>query len=134
MKAYFIAGNLKYINDLEWKKVMSDKFYLNIMKLLAYPSLRTSKDMLLNGLLFIGSMHFQDADNFDVERIQRCVIHYGVLDPDDENHVLEIPFCSFNTLHREPIEKKWAEKHKKELDKTPKQHEVEVKKLVKDLS
>ena len=134
MKAYFFAGNLKYIKDLEWKKVMSDKFYLNVLKLLAYPSLRTSKDMLLNGLLFIGSMHFQDAYNFDVERIQRCVIHYGVLDPDDENHVLEIPFCSFNTLHREGIEKRWAESHKKKLDKTPKQHESEVKKLVKDLS
>ncbi len=134
MKAYFISGNVRYVKNFDWKNILDDKFYLNILKLLAYPSLRTSKDMLLNGLLFIGSMHFQDAYNFDIDRIQRCVVHYGVLDPDNENHVLEIPFCSFNTLHREGIEKRWAKTHKKKLDKTPKQHEVEVEKLVKDLS
>jgi uncharacterized radical SAM superfamily Fe-S cluster-containing enzyme len=134
MKAYFIAGNMKYVKDLEWKKIIDDKFYVNILKLLAYPSLQTSKDMLLNGLLFIGSMHFQDVYNFDVDRVQRCVVHYGVLDPDDENHVLEIPFCAFNTLHREGIEKRWANNHKKKLDKTPKQQEAEVQKLIKELS
>ncbi|MBN2156415.1 MAG: radical SAM protein [Candidatus Lokiarchaeota archaeon] len=134
MKAYFIAGTLKYIYDLEWRKILDDKFYINVFKLLVYPSLRTSKDMLLNGLLFIGSMHFQDIYNFDIERVQRCVVHYGVLDPDDESHVLEIPFCAFNTLHRERIETKWAKNHKKKLDKTPKQQEVEVQKLIKELS
>jgi len=134
MKAYFVIGTLKFIHNLEWKKIIDDKFYLNIFKLLAYPSLRTSKDMLLNGLLFIGSMHFQDAYNFDVERIQRCVVHYGVLDPDNENHVLEIPFCTFNTLHREVIERKWAKTHKKKLEKTPKQQEAEIQELIQDLS
>jgi len=52
--------------------------------------------------LFIGTMHFQDAYNFDLERVKRCGIHYVV--PDGRI----IPFCSYNTIHRENIEKKFS--------------------------
>ncbi|MHC1636437.1 MAG: tetraether lipid synthase Tes [Candidatus Methanospirareceae archaeon] len=45
-------------------------------------------------LLFIGAMHFMDAYNFDIERVKRCVIHYGLKDG------RIIPFCSYNTIHR----------------------------------
>jgi len=54
--------------------------------------------------LFIGCMHFQDAYNFDLERVQRCGIHYAI--PDGRI----IPFCSYNTIHRETVEKKFAKK------------------------
>ena len=30
--------------------------------------------------LFIGAMHFQDAYNFDLERVRRCGIHYVIPD------------------------------------------------------
>ena len=50
-------------------------------------------------LLFIGGMHFMDAYNFDIERVQRCAIHYAL--PDGR----VIPFCSYNTIHREKFEK-----------------------------
>jgi len=42
--------------------------------------------------LFIGMMHFQDLYNYDIERVKRCVIHYGT--PDGRI----IPFCAFNVL------------------------------------
>lgn len=58
-----------------------------------------------NKALFIGTMHFQDAYNFDTDRVERCVIHY--VTPDKKI----IPFCAFNGLpeiYRESIHKKYA--------------------------
>lgn len=52
--------------------------------------------------LLIGCMHFQDAYNFDVERLKRCAIHYAV--PGGK----VIPFCTYNSLYREKIEKQYA--------------------------
>jgi hypothetical protein len=43
-----------------------------------------------------------DPYNFDLERVERCGIHYAV--PDGRI----IPFCAMNTLHREKIEKQFA--------------------------
>ncbi len=66
--------------------------------------------------LMISSMHFMDPYNFDLERVQRCVIHYAV--PDGRI----IPFCTMNSIHRQDVEKKlgipikeWKEKHKVEI-------------------
>jgi hypothetical protein len=55
-------------------------------------------------------MHFQDAYNFDLNRVKHCLVHYGVIDPDDPSKVREIPFCAMNTVHRENIERKLAKK------------------------
>ncbi|MCD6383093.1 MAG: radical SAM protein [Thermoplasmata archaeon] len=64
--------------------------------------------------LFIGTMHFQDLYNYDLERVRRCVIHYTT--PDGRI----IPFCSYNTgaEFRTEVEKKfgisieeWQKKH-----------------------
>lgn len=52
--------------------------------------------------IFIGCMHFQDPYNLDKERIQRCVIHYAT--PDGR----VIPFCTYNTIHREEVERKFS--------------------------
>jgi len=49
--------------------------------------------------LFIGTMHFMDPFNFDLDRVKRCAIHYAL--PDGSF----IPFCSYNSIHRENIEK-----------------------------
>jgi uncharacterized radical SAM superfamily Fe-S cluster-containing enzyme len=53
-------------------------------------------------------MHFQDVYNFDVDRVQRCLVHYGVIDPDDPTKVLQIPFCAMNSIRREELEKRHA--------------------------
>ena len=50
--------------------------------------------------LFIGTMHFMDPFNFDLDRVKRCAIHYAL--PDGSF----IPFCSYNSIHRANKEKK----------------------------
>ncbi|MEM2917249.1 MAG: radical SAM protein [Candidatus Bathyarchaeia archaeon] len=50
-------------------------------------------------MIMISSMHFMDPYNFDLERAQRCCIHYAV--PDGRI----IPFCTMNSIHRPQIEK-----------------------------
>ncbi|MCX8149944.1 MAG: radical SAM protein [Candidatus Bathyarchaeota archaeon] len=66
--------------------------------------------------ILLSSMHFMDPYNFDLERVQRCVIHYAV--PDGRI----IPFCTMNSIHRTAVEKKlgmpikeWQSKHKVEI-------------------
>ena len=72
--------------------------------------------------LFVGSMWFQDAFNLNVDRLQRCVIHYTT--PEGI-----VPFCAYNGLglgekirkkHSIPIaewEKKTGKKMKDDLRK-----------------
>ncbi|MBD3227451.1 MAG: radical SAM protein, partial [Candidatus Lokiarchaeota archaeon] len=55
------------------------------------------------GAMIVALMHFQDEYNFDTERVSRCLVHYGWIDPRD-NKVNGVPFCAMNTLHREKIE------------------------------
>lgn len=80
------------------------------------PLLDLLKDIVVTGsfqsaarfhreLLFIGSMHFMDPYNFDCERVERCCIHYVV--PDGR----VIPFCAYNTLHREKVEKDFSKSY-----------------------
>ena len=136
MKAYYIAGAAKYVKNFELKKLVDDPIYKSVTKLLLNPKLENSKAVLQNKLMFVGSMHFQDAYDLDVARLQKCVVHYGVIDPDDPEHkqVLQIPFCTFNTIHREGIEKKWAETHSKPLEKTPDQHAKDIQTLTDSIS
>lgn len=42
--------------------------------------------------LFLGMMHFMDEYNYDLERVERCVIHYAL--PDGRI----VPFCTFNVI------------------------------------
>ncbi len=53
-------------------------------------------------VLMVGMMHFQDPYNFDLERVERCGIHYAV--PDGR----VIPFCTMNTIYRSEVEKKFS--------------------------
>ncbi len=50
----------------------------------------------------LGCMHFMDPYNFQVDRVRRCVIHYAT--PDGRI----IPFCAYNTIHREEVERKFG--------------------------
>jgi uncharacterized radical SAM superfamily Fe-S cluster-containing enzyme len=63
--------------------------------------------------ILLASMHFMDPYNFDLERVERCLIHYAV--PDGRI----IPFCTMNSIHRQSVEKKlgvpikeWKAQHK----------------------
>ena len=50
----------------------------------------------------IGSMHFMDPYNMDLERLQHCEIHYTA--PDGRI----IPFCAQNSIHRPNVEKQFS--------------------------
>jgi uncharacterized radical SAM superfamily Fe-S cluster-containing enzyme len=50
----------------------------------------------------VGMMHFMDVWNFDLDRVQNCVIHYAT--PDGKIR----PFCTYNSLHRNAAEKQFA--------------------------
>ena len=88
------------------------KYLWPILKTGSYESL----GKLHRRMLLIASMHFMDPYNFDLERVQRCVIHYAV--PDGRI----IPFCTMNSIHRAKIEEQlsipleeWQRKHKAEI-------------------
>ncbi len=55
--------------------------------------------------LFIGIMHFQDLYNYDVQRVERCQIHYAM--PDGRI----VPFCAFNVIpeiYRDKIQEEYS--------------------------
>lgn len=64
--------------------------------------------------LMIGLMHFMDAYNFDLARVERCTIHYGF--PSGKI----VPFCTMNTLHRQTLERMYAAPLSKETKKRTK--------------
>jgi len=66
----------------------------NLKKLLKDAAIGGSYDSLREfhyKSLFIGSMWFQDAFNLNVDRLERCVIHYTTLEG-------IVPFCTYNGL------------------------------------
>ncbi len=66
----------------------------NLKKLLKDAAIGGSYDSLRGfhyKSLFVGSMWFQDAFNLNVDRLQRCVIHYTTLEG-------IVPFCAYNGL------------------------------------
>jgi len=53
-------------------------------------------------IVMIGIMHFQDVWNMDLDRVQKCAIHYAT--PDGKVRC----FCTYNSLHRPNVEKQFA--------------------------
>lgn len=86
-----------------------------LLRVLTEGSYNSLGDLQRQSIL-LSSMHFMDPYNFDLERVQRCVIHYAV--PDGRI----IPFCTMNSIHRPEVERKlgvpikeWTSKHKVEI-------------------
>ena len=92
-KASAVAGVMKSA-----KLGTLKKYLLPVLKSGTYDSLSD----LHHNMIMIGSMHFMDPYNFDLERVQRCVIHYAT--PDGRL----IPFCTMNNIHRAEVEKKFS--------------------------
>jgi len=53
-------------------------------------------------MVMIGIMHFQDVWNFDLDRVQKCAIHYVTPDMKIRS------FCTYNSIHRPNVEKQFA--------------------------
>jgi len=94
VKVGVIKEILKNVHNPRFRSILTD-----VLK-------KGSFDALANfhgKVIMVSCMHFMDAWNFDLERLERCVIHYSL--PDGRI----IPFCSYNTIHREGVEIKNAE-------------------------
>jgi uncharacterized radical SAM superfamily Fe-S cluster-containing enzyme len=131
MKAYYMAGAARFFKgDINYV-FKNQKTFLSFLKIMWSPGLNSATDFFMNKNLMISSMHFQDSYNFDLERVRRCLVHYGVIDPTNPDRVLEIPFCAMNMVHRPEIEKKLA---KRKEDKTVEQIDREVNEMVKAFS
>lgn len=63
-------------------------------------------------IILLAAMHFQDKYNFELDRVQHCVIHYAA--PDGRFY----PFCTWNSgpCHRYAVEEKYSRPLKKEKD------------------
>jgi len=57
---------------------------------------------LMHNIVMIGTMHFQDVWNIDMDRVQKCAIHYAT--PDGKVRC----FCTYNSIHRSNVEKQFA--------------------------
>ncbi|MBS7654109.1 MAG: radical SAM protein [Candidatus Bathyarchaeia archaeon] len=110
MKGHDTKAKMSFIGALRYVKFSMLRKYI-------WPILRTGSYDALGDLhrkmLMISAMHFMDPYNFDLERVQRCIIHYAT--PDGRI----IPFCTMNSIHRPIIEgslgipvEEWRAKYK----------------------
>jgi uncharacterized radical SAM superfamily Fe-S cluster-containing enzyme len=109
----------KYLTLLEGVKNMHDsvrqgeqsattEFLKIIGKTLISQNFEALREFHWNAL-FIGTMHFMDRYNYDLDRVSRCCIHYAT--PDGRL----IPFCTYNSgpVYREQVWKKFAKEPEK---------------------
>jgi uncharacterized radical SAM superfamily Fe-S cluster-containing enzyme len=102
-----LMGSLRHVSF-----GMLRKYLLPVLRTGSYEAL----GKLHRKMLMISSMHFMDPYNFDLDRVNRCCIHYAL--PDGRI----IPFCTMNSIHRPKTEKRlgvsineWKKKHKAEI-------------------
>ncbi|MBP2145020.1 putative radical SAM superfamily Fe-S cluster-containing enzyme [Methanofollis sp. W23] len=90
-------------------EVNGTKLWKLLGEALVFQNFDALRDFHWNAI-FIGTMHFMDNFNYDLERVQRCCIHYTT--PDGRM----IPFCTYNSgpVYREKVWKKFAQPLEKE--------------------
>ena len=87
-------------------RCVSPKLWLKLVPvILLSKSSRSIKSALTDFLpghwLTIGIMQFMDPYNFDLDRVENCALHFGVIGEDAKPRL--IPFCSWNNIHRPSI-------------------------------
>ncbi len=92
MKAYFLAGAVRYVRNPA--KIFTSNLFQSFLRLIMTPNLASAGKFLHTKNLLVSAMHFQDAYNFDLDRVQQCLVHYGLIDPNDPKKVIEVPFCA----------------------------------------
>ncbi len=103
-----------YYTGLKGKKTMAKMKLLKFLPMVKSGIIRgLLKDVIMKGsyealgkfmrrIIMIGIMHFQDVWNFDLDRVQRCAIHYATPDMKIRS------FCTYNSIHRSNVEKQFA--------------------------
>ena len=106
----------KYFGEFIIKEKMPDGIdIVDVLSTVASEKDKKSVGTFTWKTMMIGAMHFQDAYNYDINRVMRCVIHYATPD----NRI--IPFCAYNggPTYRDEVEKKFSIP----LDKWKKEHQ-----------
>lgn len=103
-----------YYSGVKGKRTIAKMKMLEFVPMVKSPLVRgLLKDVIIKGsyealgkfmrkIVMVGIMHFMDVWNMDLDRVQRCVIHYAT--PDGKIR----PFCTYNSLHRNNVEKQFA--------------------------
>lgn len=103
-----------HYSGVKGKRTMAKMKMLEFLPMVKSPLVRgLLKDVITKGsyealgrfmrrIIMIGIMHFMDVWNFDLDRVQKCVIHYAT--PDGR----VVPFCTYNSFHRSVVEKRFA--------------------------
>lgn len=85
-------------------------FWLRLLPVLKTWSRKSGRamvdDWMRHNWVSIGIMQFMDPYNFDIDRVRRCCLHYGV--PDRKTGARLIPFCAMNNFHRPSVEREFA--------------------------
>ncbi|MEM0158446.1 MAG: radical SAM protein, partial [Thermoplasmataceae archaeon] len=119
-----LADEIKNSNFKSFSKMVTiPKLLMKLGKFVDYekaPKDFKLKDMIYNAFtegdyhglkafhyktMFIGFMHFMDPYTYDVDRVERCDIHYAM--PDGR----VVPFCAFNVipeLYRDATQRKYS--------------------------
>ena len=86
---------------------LSKEFWSILGKALISHNFESLREFHWNAL-FVGTMHFMDNYNYDIERVQQCCIHYAT--PDGKL----IPFCTYNSgpVYREKV---WQDHQRSDL-------------------
>lgn len=83
--------------------------FIRTLRGLTSDKYRSDRDKVIEGTystLMIGGMHFMDSYNYDVQRVQRCIVHYAA--PNGRIY----PFCAYNAgpCYREKVEREFSER------------------------
>jgi len=101
--SYNLLTNIgKFIKKKNLPRGLNFKTFMKLIKEIVTTGDRKEVDKINRNTVTISNMHFMDLYNFDLERSSRCIIHYVV--PDGRL----IPFCSYNNLYRQDIEKQFG--------------------------
>jgi uncharacterized radical SAM superfamily Fe-S cluster-containing enzyme len=96
-----VTSTIKYVHPKLWLKVAP------VVVALSWSMMRPfTENRLWKNWFVVSVMHFMDAYNFDLDRVQGCGLHYGVIDNQSKGRL--IPWCTMNTIYRPSIEKQFA--------------------------
>jgi uncharacterized radical SAM superfamily Fe-S cluster-containing enzyme len=103
LSSLFMSAMLSLNMFLVTKEVGLFTLMKAILKMHISPSYQ-SLGPIRRRIFLLGCMAFMDPYTFDVNRVQRCVVHYVT------PNLKVIPFCAYNNIHRINTEETYAQK------------------------
>ncbi|MBU1209506.1 MAG: radical SAM protein [Proteobacteria bacterium] len=95
----------KHFREEEAKDGMTPEICLELFQGVVDKEAQKRVELIYNwNMVLVGGMHFQDAYNYNVDRVKRCSIHYAA--PNGRMY----PFCTYNSgpVFREKIERQYS--------------------------